>query len=127
MTAYNGALSLLGTPAYVQAAAGIMAVEAYHAGAIRSLLIQNGDVEVPEYGVSDPIKADCPNFLRVSAELPTLFAPRVPGMRLPSCKLVPPILQGTCPASTQNPQYPAAAPTSPPSPTHTQLLNLELQ
>lgn len=51
VTAYKGALTSFMNSDYMLAAAGIMAVEAYHAGYIRTALIQNGAVVTP-YGVN---------------------------------------------------------------------------
>ena len=42
VTAYAGASRYIGDPNYLEAAGGILAVEAYHAGAIRTLLAQSG-------------------------------------------------------------------------------------
>ena len=42
VTAYGGAARFIGNPDFLEAAAGILAVEAYHAGSVRTLLLSLG-------------------------------------------------------------------------------------
>ena len=72
VTAYKGAAALITNPAYLEAAAGILAVEAYHAGIIRTLLYQQRNTKVAVgYTVEQVVEAI--SFLRDSVDGATVI------------------------------------------------------
>ena len=58
---WQGAAALIADGPTLTAAAGILAVEAYHAGAVRTLLFQDANTTVAPYGVpASAVTGVCP-------------------------------------------------------------------
>lgn len=57
VTAYHGAAPFINNPAYLSAAAGILAVEAYHASEVRTLLLGLGQMTPELITIADKISA----------------------------------------------------------------------
>jgi hypothetical protein len=68
VTAYRGGAPLLNNKTYLSAAAGILGVEAYHAGSIRTLLAQRGNESVPGTGLTVFQVLDAVSNLRDSVD-----------------------------------------------------------
>lgn len=74
MTAYKGAAPLISNKTYLEAAAGILAAEAYHAGLIRTVLYRKG-IEAPSLRTSADKISDARDSLDGSSDLDQGISP----------------------------------------------------
>ena len=68
VTAYKGASPLIGNKTYLEAAAGILAVEAYHAGLVRTLLYTKGMSTTPSLITNAGLISDARDSLDGSSD-----------------------------------------------------------